>query len=109
MAFFPQVLGSLHWPNPQIRPPGLLIAKLVELSMMASAQRNSKFVADFEPQRSGLRKLQMMRIGRLPSVQNRHCGDWAVSVGLASGHLSFSDKTSGSRRRNVNGKLERRD
>ena len=77
--------------------------------MMASAQRNRKFVADFEPQDSGLRKLQMMRIGRLSSVQNRHCGDWAVSVDLASGHLSFSDETSGSRRRNVNGKLERRD
>ena len=77
--------------------------------MMASAKWRGEFVADFEAQRSGLGKLQVMRIGRLPSVQNRHCGDWAVSVGLASGHLSFSDKTSGSRRRNVNGKLERRD
>ena len=52
MAFFPQLLGGLHWPNPQIRPPGLLIAKLVELSMMASAQGNGEFVADFEAQRS---------------------------------------------------------
>ena len=68
MAFFPQLLGGLHWPNPQIRPPRLLIAKLVELSMMASAQRNGKFVADFKTQRSRLSKLQVMRIGRLPSA-----------------------------------------
>ena len=41
---------------------------LVELSMMASTQRDSKFVADFKAQRSGLRKLQVMRIGWLSSA-----------------------------------------
>ena len=63
MAFFPQLFGSLHWPNPQIRPPGLFIAKLVELSVMASAKWHGEFVADFEAQRSRLCKLQVMRIG----------------------------------------------
>jgi hypothetical protein len=37
----------------------------MQLPMVASAQRNSKFVADFETQCSGLGKPQVMRIGRL--------------------------------------------
>ena len=36
--------------------------------MMPAAERHGKLVADFETERSGLRKPQMMRIGRLPAA-----------------------------------------
>jgi hypothetical protein len=68
MAFFPQVLGGLHWLDPQICPPGHFIAGLMQLPMMTAAERYGEFVADFETQGSGLRKPQVMRIGRLPAA-----------------------------------------
>jgi len=36
--------------------------------MMSTAERDGEFVADFEAQRSTLRKPQVMRIGRLPAA-----------------------------------------
>jgi hypothetical protein len=66
MAFFPQVLGGLHWLDPQICPPGHFVAGLMQLPMMTAAERYSEFVADFKTKRSGLSKPQVMRIGRRP-------------------------------------------
>ena len=40
----------------------------MQLPMMAAAERYGEFVADFKTQRSGLRELQMMRIGWLPAA-----------------------------------------
>jgi len=36
--------------------------------MVTAAERYGELVADFETQRSGLRKPQVMRIGRLPAA-----------------------------------------
>ena len=71
MAFFPQVLGGLHWFDPQIRPPSHFIAGLMQLPMMTAAERYGELVADFETQGSGLRKPQVMRIGRLPAANEQ--------------------------------------
>ena len=68
MAFFPQVLGGLHWFDPQIRPPGHLIAGPMQLPMMPAAERYSELVTDFETEGPELGKAQVMRIGRLPAA-----------------------------------------
>jgi hypothetical protein len=40
----------------------------VNLAMMRTAQGYGELIADFEAQGSGLRKPQVMRIGRLPAA-----------------------------------------
>jgi len=59
---FPQPLGDRERVDFQIFPPGHLIASLMQLSMMAPAERDRELVTDFEIERSGLGKAQVMRI-----------------------------------------------
>jgi hypothetical protein len=52
---------------------------MMQLPMMTAAERYGEFVADFETQCSGLRKPQVMRIGRLlaanePDIEARISG-----------------------------------
>ena len=68
MRLLPKSFGDLQGVYFQSLPPGHFIAGLMQLPMMTSAERYSEFVADFETERSGLRKPQMMRVGRLPAA-----------------------------------------
>jgi hypothetical protein len=65
---FPKPLSNLQGIDFQILPPGHLVAGLMQLPMMTTAERHGEFVADFESERSGLGKPQMMRIGWLPAA-----------------------------------------
>ena len=47
-ALLPETLSDLEGFDIEIMPPGHFIAGLMQLSMMTSAERYSKFVADFE-------------------------------------------------------------
>jgi hypothetical protein len=49
-------------------PPAGFVAGAVQLAMMSTAERYGELVADFEPERSGLRKPQVMRVGRLAAA-----------------------------------------
>ena len=49
-------------------PPRAFIAGLVQLPMMAAAQRHREFITDFEANGSGLCKPQVMRIRGLPAA-----------------------------------------
>ena len=40
----------------------------MQLPMMTAAERYGELVADFETERSGLCKPQVMRVGRLPAA-----------------------------------------
>ena len=67
-GFAPKVLGNLQCVDFQIFPPDHLIASLMQLPVMAAAKGDREFVADLYPERSGLRKPQVMRIGRLSTA-----------------------------------------
>ncbi|MGB8558085.1 MAG: hypothetical protein WCD62_06485, partial [Pseudolabrys sp.] len=60
-------LMSIH---PLAFPPRALIAGLVQLPMMAAAQRHCEFIAHLEANGSGLGKPQMMWIGGLPAADD---------------------------------------
>ena len=68
VRLFPQALSNLQGADFQIFPPSHLVAGLMQLPMMTAAERHGELVADFETQRSGLGKPQVMRIGRLPAA-----------------------------------------
>ena len=65
MALLPKTVRSPEHRSSSF-PPRLLIASLMQLSMMPTAERHGELIADFETDRPWLRKAQMMRIGRLP-------------------------------------------
>ena len=67
-SLIPKFCGYFQRFDFEISPPDHLIAGLMQLPMMASAERYRELVADFEAQGSGLGKSQVMRIRRLPAA-----------------------------------------
>lgn len=63
-TFRPKVLGNREWLDAQIIPPADLVPGLVKLLVVVSAKRHGELVADLQAQSPGLRKPQMMRVGR---------------------------------------------
>jgi hypothetical protein len=66
MCLFPKTSRDLDGIDLQILPPSDLVAGLMSLPMVASAERHSELIADLEADRPRLRKTQVMRISRLP-------------------------------------------
>jgi hypothetical protein len=65
VCLLPKPLGNWQGIDVEALPPGHLIARLMQLPMMTAAERDGELIADFETQRSGLGKAQVMRIRRL--------------------------------------------
>ena len=68
MRLLPEPSSDLHRLDFQILPPGYFVADLMQLPVMAAAERDGELVADFEADGSGLCKAQVMRVGGLPSA-----------------------------------------
>ena len=91
MGLFPKMLGGFQRIDFESFPPRDLIAGLMQLPVMASAERDGEFVADFKAEGSRLSKPQMMRIARLPTAdQTRLRGD-KFQVSLVAQSLGFGD------------------
>ena len=63
---FPKLPSERQGIDVERFPPGNLIAGLMKLPVMTATERDGELVADFKTDGSGLRKSQMMRVGRLP-------------------------------------------
>ena len=71
MRLLPKILGDRQRIDVARLPPGHFIAGLMQLPVMAAAERHRELIADFETDCSGLGKAQVMRIaGCRP--QTRH-------------------------------------
>ena len=68
MGLFPKLSGDVQRFDVEVSPPGHLIAGLVQLPVMASAEGDGELVADFKAYGSRLSKPQIMRVGRLPAT-----------------------------------------
>ena len=68
MGFLPKTSRNLEGIHPPTVPPGALIAGLVQLPMMAAAQRYREIITHLEANGSGLCKPQVMRIAGLPAA-----------------------------------------
>ena len=56
MAFLPQLSGHFQGIDFVVLPPGDFVASLMELAMMAAAERHGELVADFHADSARLRK-----------------------------------------------------
>jgi hypothetical protein len=81
-----------------IAPPCSLVTVAVNVAMMSPAERDGEFVADFETEGSGLRKPQVMRIGRLAVADQTglrgnkpQMGFVAKTPGLGNGQNALVD------------------
>ena len=68
VRLLPKTLGSFERVDLEILPPGFFIGGLVQLPVMAAAERYGELVADFEAQGPRLRKSEMMRVAGLSSA-----------------------------------------
>ena len=74
MATLPEILRHIERADIEIAPPGELVAGLMQLSVMTTAEWNGEFVAHFKAEASRLGKSQMVRISRLTSTDEAGLG-----------------------------------
>src|SRR4051812_11680282 len=68
MCHHPKFARDRRWVYAETRPPCAFVANSMKLAMVSPTERNCKFVAYFAAECSGLRKTQVMSIGRSTSA-----------------------------------------
>jgi hypothetical protein len=63
----------------------------MQLPMVAAAERNSKFIADFQTKGPGLGEAQMMRIGRLASADKAWLRSNKPQIGFVAETFGFTN------------------
>ena len=91
MRLLPQPFGDWQGIDFQILPPGHFIPGLMQLPMMTTAERYSELVADFEAERPGLGKPQVMRIGRLSAADETWLRGNEPQMGFVTQPLGLGD------------------
>ena len=64
MCLRPQRSGGADRIDSSFAPPDAFVAAVVDLAVMAAAQRDGELVADLAPEGAALREAQVMGIGR---------------------------------------------
>ena len=70
MAFVPKATCSDHGIDLLPLPPSQFIARRVEIPVMQGAQGNCEGVRNLSSERTGLRKLKVVRLRRLPPADH---------------------------------------
>ena len=91
MGLHPKVLGGLQGIDPEVFPPGLFIARLIQLSMVTAAERHGEFIADFKAHRSRLGKAQMMRVTWLASADQTRLAGHELQMRLVAQPFGFAE------------------
>jgi hypothetical protein len=69
----------------------VFVAGLVQLSVMATAERNCELVTHFQSEGSGLGKPQVMRVGRLTSADQTGLRSDKFQMGFVTMTFGFGD------------------
>jgi hypothetical protein len=62
VSLHPKASGDLQCIDPEVFPPGLLIARLMQLPVMTPTERHREFIVDLQAERPRLGKATLMRI-----------------------------------------------
>ena len=87
----PKTSSCLESVDPQALPPRLLVASLMQLPMMPTAERHGELIADLKTDCPWLRKAQMVWIGRLPPADQARFCSHELQVRLVAQALGFGD------------------
>ena len=68
MALLPKTASDVESIDLPILPPRLLVASLMQLPMMSTAEWHGELITDLKTDRSRLRKTKMVGIGWLPQL-----------------------------------------
>ena len=91
MCLLPQVLGDRQCVDLDALPPGNFVARLMQLPVMAAAQRYGELVADLQADGSGLREPQVMRIGGLSAADEAGLRGDELQMRLVTQPLRLGD------------------
>lgn len=70
MRSFPKLPGDTEGVNFQLIPPSNFVSGLVQLPVMAAAERYRKLIAHLEAKSAWLREAEVMRIAGVPSADD---------------------------------------
>ena len=77
------------WTRRQFFPPGDFIAGLMELAVMAPAERYGEFVADFDSECARLLEAKMVRVARVATANEAPLGKPQNAGGIVAPALGF--------------------
>jgi len=82
VGLLPKSLGDRERINVESLPPGDFITSLMQLPMVATAERHCELITDFQANGFRLREPEMMRIARLaPADEARlNCNEFEVRL-----------------------------
>ena len=92
MGLFPKTSRDLQCIDLQVLPPVLFVPSLVQLPMMAAAQRHGELITYLKPNGPGLRKPQVMRIAGLPAADQARLRSDEFQVCLVAQSFGFGNR-----------------
>src|SRR6185437_5602129 len=82
VRLLPQLSGGAQRVDLKCLPPGHFVSRLMQLPMMAAAERYCELIAHLDPQSARLCKTQVMRIAGVPSANSTRLRRDEAKVGL---------------------------
>ena len=92
MRLSPQLFGDLERLDLSLVPPGDLVAGLMQLAMMATAEGNGELIADLETKGARLGEAEVMRVARLPAADQTGLRGDKPKVRLVAQPLWLGDR-----------------
>ena len=84
MTFVPKLPGDLERLDPNVVPPGRLVATVVEVSMVFPAEGHREVVPHLSPHRPRLSEPKVMGVGRRGTAQEAGLGAYKPEVLLVA-------------------------
>ena len=91
MRSFPKLPGDTEGVNFQLIPPSNFVSGLVQLPVMAPAERHGKFITYLHTECTRLRKAQMMRVTWMASADEARLRRDKAKVGLVATAFWFGE------------------
>ena len=89
MRLLPKLSGNAKGVDLEFFPPSSFIAGLMELAVMASAERDGELVADFDSQCARLCEAEMVRVARVATAYKARLGSHEAQMGFVASALGF--------------------
>ena len=91
MGLLPKVLGDRKRIDLQVFPPGDFVTGLMQLPVMAAAERYCELIADFQANAARLGKSKMMRVARLSAADKTRLRCDKLEMSFVTQPFGFGD------------------
>ena len=92
MTSLPQLAGDRQWFDARLLPPREFVAGLMQIAVVRAAERDRELITHLHPERSRLRKAQVMCVCRLPAANETRLSGDKLQVFFVADALGFAQR-----------------